>query len=211
MKYQIMDTVYDVVIEKKHNKNTYIRLKEPNIIYITTGYFTTKRGLEQLLKENTKALNRMHKALVRKQNRMDNFYYLGKNYDIIIVPTISQIEIIENRIFTPSEEALNKWLLVEMKRYALKRTSYYHTIMKEDIPEFKVKFRKMKTRWGVCSKKTMAITLNSELIKYDPACLDYVIVHELSHFIHFNHSKDFWNLVETYCPNYKEIRKQLKG
>lgn len=211
MKYQIMDTMYDVIVEKKHNKNTYTRLKEPNMIYITTGYFTTKKEVERLLRENTSALNRMHAGMVRKQNRADNFYYLGKNYDIIMVPTMNKVEIIEDRIFTPSKEALDKWLTMEMKRYALERSSYYHTIMEENIPEFKVKIRKMKTRWGVCNRKTMAITLNSELIQYDMVCLDYVVVHELSHFIHFNHSKEFWNLVGKYVPDYKRIRKQLKG
>lgn len=211
MKYQIMDTTYDVIVEKKHNKNTYIRLKEPNIIFVTTGYLTTKREIQRLLEQNIAALNKMHQALTRKQMREENFYYLGQNYDIIIVPTMTEVEVIENRIFTPSQEVLNKWLLTEMKQRAQARVSYYHAIMDEAIPEFTVKIRKMKTRWGVCNKKTMAITLNSELIKYDPICLDYVIVHELSHFIHFNHSKDFWNLVSKYCPDYKQIRKQLKG
>ena len=42
-------------------------------------------------------------------------------------------------------------------------------------------------------------------------CLDYVIVHELSHFIYPNHSRDFWSLVGKYYPNYKECRKMLKG
>ena len=68
----------------------------------------------------------------------------------------------------------------------------------------------MKTRWGVCNRRDNSVTLNSELIKYDLTKLDYVIVHELSHFIHFNHSKSFWNLVEKYSPNYKKIRKDLK-
>ena len=45
---------------------------------------------------------------------------------------------------------------------------------------------------------------------YDITKLDYVIVHELSHFIHFNHSKEFWNLVNKYCPRYKQIKKELK-
>ena len=67
----------------------------------------------------------------------------------------------------------------------------------------------MKTRWGVCNKNN-SITLNSDLIKYGYEQIDYVIIHELSHFIHFNHSKDFWNLVNKYCKNYKEIRKSLK-
>jgi len=62
----------------------------------------------------------------------------------------------------------------------------------------------------VCNKKNKTVTLNSELIKYSIDKLDYVIIHELSHFIHFNHSKDFWNLVSKYCPRHKEIRKELR-
>ena len=51
---------------------------------------------------------------------------------------------------------------------------------------------------------------NLELIKKDSICLDYVIVHELSHLIHGNHSKDFWRLVEENFPKYKEVRKMMK-
>ena len=51
----------------------------------------------------------------------------------------------------------------------------------------------------------------SELLKKDVTLIDYVIIHELSHIIHFNHSKSFWNLVGKYCKNYKEIRKEMKG
>ena len=68
----------------------------------------------------------------------------------------------------------------------------------------------MKTRWGVCNKRDTSITLNANLMKEKIECLDYVIVHELSHFVHFNHSKEFWNTVEKYCPYYKKIRKSLK-
>ena len=55
-----------------------------------------------------------------------------------------------------------------------------------------------------------SITLNSKLLEYTYDEIDYVIVHELSHVIHFNHSKDLWKLVEKYCPLYKEERKKLK-
>ena len=68
----------------------------------------------------------------------------------------------------------------------------------------------MKTRWGVCYRKSKTITLNTRLLEYDISCLDYVIIHELSHFIHPNHSKEFWKLVSKYCNNYKDMRKKLK-
>ena len=80
----------------------------------------------------------------------------------------------------------------------------------ESIPKPNLKIRKMKTRWGVCNIENHNVTLNSELYRYDIECLDYVIVHELSHFIEANHSQDFWLQVSKYCPNYKEIRKKLK-
>ena len=68
----------------------------------------------------------------------------------------------------------------------------------------------MTTRWGVCNTKSKTITLNLELIKRDTKYLDYVIVHELSHLIHANHSKEFWSLVEENCPDYKKIKNNMK-
>ena len=58
------------------------------------------------------------------------------------------------------------------------------------------------------SSKT--ITLNTELIHYRYECIDYVIVHELSHFYHKDHSVRFWNEVSKHYPNYKAIRKELR-
>ena len=56
----------------------------------------------------------------------------------------------------------------------------------------------------------ISVTLNLELIRKDVKYLDYVIVHELSHLVYFNHSADFWALVGKYCKNYKQIRKEMK-
>ena len=88
---------------------------------------------------------------------------------------------------------------------------YWHDEFEEKIPIPNLKIKKMKTRWGVCNTKNHNVTLNIELFRYDFECLDYVIIHELAHFIEPNHSKNFWKIVEKYCPNYKEIRKKLKN
>lgn len=85
-----------------------------------------------------------------------------------------------------------------------------YSLFKEKIPYPKLKIRKMTSRWGVCNVKDKTVTLNFELIKRDIKYLDYVIVHELSHFIHPNHSKSFWFLVSKYIPNYKELRKEMR-
>ena len=70
-----------------------------------------------------------------------------------------------------------------------------------------VKVRKMKN-WGNC-KKDGRITLNLNLAKKDPICLEYVMIHELCHLIEFNHGKKFKKLMDNYCPNWKEIKKRL--
>ena len=79
-----------------------------------------------------------------------------------------------------------------------------------DLPEFRLRIRKMSTRWGVCNIKSMTVTLNSELIKKDVSLIDYVIIHELCHFKHMNHSTEFWKEVEKYYPYHKMARKMLK-
>ena len=79
-----------------------------------------------------------------------------------------------------------------------------------NLPDFKLKIRKMKTRWGVCNRHNNTITLNTELIKKKVDLIDYVIIHEMAHFYEGNHSKKFWAIVEKACPNYKLRRKELR-
>ena len=144
-----------------------------------------------------------------KQEKNNQFYFLGKKYDIIIVPTID-IEICDDKIFVKNTDYLNKWLKKRTEQIYKQRLDYIYNLYKEDIPYPKLRIRKMKTRWGVCNRKDNIVTLNSELIKYGYQQIDYVIVHELSHFIYFDHSKNFWLQVSKYCKDYKVIRKTLK-
>ena len=144
-----------------------------------------------------------------KQEKNKSFYFLGKKYDIIIVPTF-EIDITEDKIFVKSEDYLNKWLKKQIEKIYKERLDYIYNLYQEKIPYPKLRIRKMSTRWGVCNRSNNVVTLNSELIKYGIKQIDYVIVHELSHFIYFDHSKNFWLQVSKYCKDYKEIRKTLK-
>ncbi len=73
-----------------------------------------------------------------------------------------------------------------------------------------LKFRRMKRRWGSCSSKKN-ITLNLYLYNSSEELIDYVIVHELAHLTHMNHSKRFHDLVREYMPNAKELEKRLQN
>ena len=66
-----------------------------------------------------------------------------------------------------------------------------------------------KTRWGSCNSRR-EIRLNWRLLCMEPEIIDYVVVHELSHLIEMNHSKAFWNTVESVYPSYECARKELR-
>jgi predicted metal-dependent hydrolase len=73
----------------------------------------------------------------------------------------------------------------------------------------KLKINKARTRWGSCSS---AGNLNFSwyLIMAEESAIDYVVVHELAHLIKMNHSKEFWEIVKTYCPDYEQAKDKLK-
>jgi len=73
----------------------------------------------------------------------------------------------------------------------------------------KLNYRKTKRQWGSCSYKN-AISLNTFLVMLPSYLIDYIIVHELSHIVHKNHSKEFWSFVEKFIPEYKKYKKELK-
>lgn len=207
MKLKIDDKEYNVIIIKKNNKNTYVRVDKDLNIVVTTNYLMPKYKINKILNDNIKSIKKM---IVKKEKIDNNFYYLGKKYDIIINDNIKATFISNDAIFTKSEKELNKWLKKETEKLFKDRLNKMYNLFDENIPYPALKIRNMKSRWGVCNKKGY-ITLNSNLIKYNISEIDYVIIHELSHYVHFNHSKEFWKTVSKYYPNYKKSKKVLNG
>ena len=207
MQINIDNEVYEIEIIKKNNRNTYIRVKNGKII-VTTNYLTTKNSIINLINNNISSIKKMINIDNKKQTKKDNFYYFGKQYDIIY--GFNNIEFNNNKIYAPNKQKLDKFINEDIKKIYSKRLSYWYNIFEEKIPIPNLKIRKMTTRWGVCNIKNHNVTLNYQLSKYNIECLDYVIVHELSHFIHHDHSKKFWSVVAKYYPKYKECKKMLK-
>ena len=199
---------YDVEIIRKNNKNIYIRVKNNKVI-ITCNYLTSTKTIKKLIDENYNSIIKMINKMESIKEKQTKFYLFGKNYNVVFDEKI-KIEISADTIYVKDEKTLNKWLSNYIKNTFTTHLKYWYDLYEENIPTPNLKIRKMTTRWGVCNTKNHNITLNSELYRYDIECLDYVIIHELSHFIEPNHSRDFWHQVEKYCKNYKEIRKKLK-
>jgi len=144
MKYEVDGNLYNVVVTKKNNKNTYMRVKN-NEIYITTNYFVTNSYIKKLLDDN---YNFLVKAINKdniKKEKEENFYYLGKLYNIIAVPTMT-IEISDDIIFVKSYDYLNKWLKKQTIGIFKERLEYWYNIFEENIPTINLKIRKMTTR-----------------------------------------------------------------
>lgn len=74
----------------------------------------------------------------------------------------------------------------------------------------RISIRNQKTRWGSCSKRGN-LNFNYRIVFLPNELQDYIIVHELCHLIEFNHSKNFWALVEKILPNYRDLQLQLRN
>lgn len=204
------DYKYEILIEKKNNKNTYIRVKEDLKIHVTTNKWTSNKQIEKLILENVDSIKKMINKQVKKSEVNLKNIILGKEVDVIGLSTQKEPELYNNKFYIKDINNYDKYL----KEYAYiifrdRMDNIYKTFI-EKIPYPTLRIRKMTSRWGVCNKKEKSITLNFELIKKDVKYLDYVILHELCHFIYFDHSKDFWNLVSKYNKNYKLIRKEMR-
>ena len=210
MYFKVQDELYEVEIVKKiTTKNTYIRVKDDLTIYVTTNTFVPDREIEKLLKKSSDAIEKMINSKKKKEEYGNNFYFLGKKYDIVYTND-GCLTLGSDKVFLDKRIDLDKWYKKEATRIFKERLDYNYQKFSRHIPYPSLTIRKMKTRWGVCNTKDIKVTLNLELMKKDISCLDYVINHELAHLIHANHSSSFWKVVEENYPKYKETRKTLK-
>ena len=160
-------------------------------------------------KDNSK-IKHIRKLFNKKDSMKEEFYYLGNRYDVIILNTVSKIEFVDDRVFVKNKTYLNTFLKNEAERIFNERVKVCYNLFEEDIPYPTVLIGKMTRKWGYCNKRQGIIKLNFDLIHYSVDEIDYVIIHELSHLIEFNHSRKFWSIVKKYKPNYKENQKVLK-
>lgn len=210
MQLKINNNLYNLeIIKKKTTKNTYIRVKDDGTIYVTTNSFVSDKKIIKLIEDNLESIKKMIEKKEKKKNNENYFWYLGEKYDIVYTNN-EDIILGDTKAFIPREMDIDKWYKRQASILFKKRLDYNYNIFSRKIPYPSLTIRKMTSRWGVCNTKLKRVTLNLELMKKDPICLDYVIMHELSHLIYGDHSKTFWSLVEENFPNYKKVRKLMK-
>lgn len=163
--------------------------------------------LDQYRKKYTEnmSIGKSHQLIVRAGFSENKVLYKKPN---IYVYVAEQEDVSSEELQTEIREIVAKALRVEAKAYLPRRVEY---IAEQTGLEFsKLRFSHAKGRWGSCnSDKT--ISLNIALMQLPFELIDYVIIHELAHTEHLNHSKDFWSLVESADPHYKSHKKTLKN
>ena len=87
----------------------------------------------------------------------------------------------------------------------------YPAFIPYGIARPKLRIRTMKSCWGSCLVNKGIITLNRKLLMQPRECIEYVVVHELCHFIHPNHSKEFYKFMEQFMPDWRERKGRLNG
>lgn len=106
-----------------------------------------------------------------------------------------------------AQRTLERWLQSEATRLL---TPLVHTLSHQmQTQVHQLQFKQTKSRWGSCSMHG-SVSLNWRLVHTPPAVMRYVVVHELAHRHHMNHSKEFWHLVEQHDPAYRIHRGWLK-
>lgn len=126
----------------------------------------------------------------------------------------TKVELLENKMIVPKDKSPEeiKTLVVRFYKKSARafipdRVEYWAKKMRISMPTIKI--TSAHTRWGSCSAKG-GINFSWLLMMADVDAIDYVIIHELSHLEHLDHSKHFWKLVSTYCPEYKTQQAVLK-
>ena len=224
-------TNFHLTITRKKIKNMYLRVNPDGTVSVSAPKRLTDKAIREFVNSKTDwietQLQKLEQKKGTKQSQELNYLtgelhdYWGCPCKLLVEESTgkSSVEFVENpeyilHMYAPANST------VEQRKYLLEE--FYREKLKQAVPELLEKYipvvgkapkewriRNMKTRWGTCNTKEARIWLNLNLAKKHPDCLDYVIVHELTHLHVPNHSKAFWARMDVYYPQWREVRKLL--
>ena len=189
---EINKKLITVKLENKKNiKHCYLRILKNDLIQIRANIYFTIYDAKDLISRKKEWIESSILKMQDKSINEDEFLLLGE------IKKIDEYKIKNIDTFYRGE--IEKILPQKVDEFSKKMNLFPTSIS----------YRKNKRTWGSCNYKN-GLNFNILLMKFPIEVMEYVIIHELSHIKHKNHSKDFWNLVSFYCPNYKEVEKSFK-
>ena len=205
-------------ISFKRNKNTYFYFKTEGYIQVNASTYQTKKQIiNHMIKNADLFIHKYEKAQSKKQETDPNSYYLwGTKYHIEFIDNLKEIYFNDESVFLPLNQVDQEKILKSfdkttiLKELNILYTKYLHNKY-VDISNITIKTRYTKTRFGSCNAVKRNINFNTNLIHYDKVYLEYVFLHEICHLVYQDHSVNFYRLLEKLCPNYKQVRKELRN
>ena len=206
---------FDVIhIIKPRLKNSYISVDKDSKVVLKTSKVSQLYIVNLLLEKESwirKQLFKREQNPPLQINLEDEVLLFGELYSVD-ADEASELRASLSRLRIPNRNNIlrcyDDFYKVFSQKYLTLQTEYYAKIMKLGYKE--IKFKKMKSRWGSCSSDRV-LTFNTALVKLTKEQIDYVVVHELAHLVYMNHSKEFHNLVESYFPDSKRVKKEIKN
>ncbi len=218
----------EVVIERKKIKNVRLRVLTDGSVKLSVPFGVAQPWIDDYLQ---KKLPWIEKALAYFKDKADNKVETGIHNgasacilgrQVTISVKFSKVYRIERNegaicIQSPVSEdppALAKqyerWLHKQSKKYfSGVIDKWYPVIAPYGWAKPGLQVKKMRTRWGSCSPAHHKINLNRDLYQAPPACIDYVVLHELGHFLYPRHDQEFYNFLTAHMPDWRERKKLL--
>jgi predicted metal-dependent hydrolase len=170
------------------------------------------------IKQQQKKVTEQERESPREYVERESHYVWGKRYLLKIIEEDGppQIELRHKKIICqvrPSmsterrQEIIEDWYRVLLKAAAQPLIANWEPIMGVKVDRLFV--RRMKTKWGSCSRTSASIRLNTDLAKKPSDCLEYIVVHEMAHLIEPTHSGRFIDLMDRLMPNWRFYRQLL--
>ncbi|MDD3049285.1 MAG: SprT family zinc-dependent metalloprotease [Bacilli bacterium] len=207
----------------KKVKNLTLRINETGELIVTCNAYIPQEKIESFVVEKVKWIITKQQQVIRKANMYYDdilsdtlFYLFGKPLKIVrIQSNQNKVQYDDENfyVYYIDEKDAHKSVISIMQKICKQEfmpiVDYYYEKLKEYRFAYpQVKFRTMKSRWGSCIPSKNQVTLNMRMIHYPKAFLEYVVLHELVHFIQPNHSAAFYQIIQFHMPDYK-TRMQL--
>lgn len=179
------------------SKSIKIRVKPNGEVVVTTPRFTPKWSINAVVKKSDDWIQKQLLKIKQQKNfgeTEDKVKIFGKAHR-------------KKQLDIGTAKNIDRFLKSTAERYILPRTKQLANKMK--IKFGRISIRQQKTRWGSCSSQGN-LNFNWRLVHCPTTVIDYVIIHELAHRQHMNHSSAFWNLVREHDPEYLKNRGWLK-
>lgn len=216
-------------LERKQVKNVNLRIRKDGSVYVSAGNRVSAEWIDNFIVEKSayilSSLERFAKmdqakAQPKKYVSGETFYIQGHGLRLDVAAGAKD-EIYSDGVyiylrlrnpedFDKRQRYVNRFLDKQCREiFGEIMDEYYPLFQKYGVKEPILRIRSMETRWGSCSMSRGVVTLNKQLLEAPRSCIEYVVMHELCHFIHPNHSKQFYSFLAMMMPDWKERREQL--